>query len=80
MLDITPMFIRSVCTCKMLSHAELFNMLGLSEYFTISYYYKIIKGVKPVSDNFKSILSNKINEALTTEELIKVMKLQDFLK
>lgn len=80
MLNITPLLIRFICDLKNWSSSDFYNYMGIDEYYTISYFYKILKGFKPLNDDVKTVLNNKINEHLTTQELIKVIKIHEYLK
>lgn len=80
MLNITPLLIRYICAFKNWSSADFYYNMRIDECYTISYFYKILKGLKPLNDDVKIVLNNKINEVLTTEELIKVLKVQEYLK
>ena len=80
MLNITPMLIRFICAFKNWSSADSYYNMGIYENYQISYFYKVLKGVKPLSVGMKTVLNVKINENLTTEDLIKVLKVQECFK
>lgn len=80
MLDITPMLIRFICAFKNWSIADFYYSMGIDKHCQISYFYKILQGVKPLHNSMRTILNNSIQESLTTEELIKVIKVQDCFK
>lgn len=79
-LGITPLFIRTVCTYKGITLAELYKLLKLEQYFTLSYLYKVVQEIKPVTDNLNKIINDSINEVFTTKDIIKVLKIQECLK
>lgn len=80
MLNITPMLIRFICAFKNWSISDFYYSMGIDKHYQISYFYKVLQGVKPLHNNMKIILNNSIQEFLTTEELIKVIKMQDCFK
>lgn len=80
MLDINPVLLKSICICRNISVSGLYKLFELQEYFTVSYFYQVINESKPVTDKVKEILNYRINETLTTEELIKVIKLQEYIR
>ena len=77
---ITPDFINAICVQQRIKLADLYNVLGLDKYFTITYFYKVLKGSKPINDRFESVLNAELQGFLSTSDLIKVIKIQELLK
>lgn len=78
-LNITPEFIKAVALVKKVNLTELYRYSGICNYYSDSYFLKIVRGVKPVTDKFRDIFSSIVNEQLTTDELIKAIKLAQIL-
>lgn len=78
-LNITPEFLRALAVVKNVNLFDLHRYLGLDCFYSYTYFQKIVTGVKPVSDKFKNVANDLINEQLTTSELIKVIKLSEMI-
>ncbi len=74
MLNITPSLIRFICAFKSWSSSDFYYNMRIDRH------YKILNGSKPLNADVKAVINEAINEVLTTNELIKVLKVQDCFK
>lgn len=79
-IEITPRFLKALMLYKGLKINELYEFLGFNSVYEISYFYKVFKGKKPVSEPFNRAVNDKIENLLSTSELITVIKIQELLK
>lgn len=79
-LNITPEFLRALAVVKKANLFDLHKDLGIDNFYSYTYFQKIVTGIKPVSDKFKNVVNDLINEQLTTAELIKAIKLSEIIQ
>lgn len=79
MLNIDIPLLKLMCAYFDMSYKDLYLNLEIDSVYSLSYFYKLMKYQKPLTEEVKKTINTKINELIQTPDLIKILKMQQAL-